>query len=93
MESWKPILDGTYEVSDLGRVRRARFGLRSDATVGRLIKPVLMKRHGYMQITLARKTYRLHRLIAAAFLGPANGREVNHKDTIKANNVLPTWST
>ena len=73
-ERWRPVLgyEGLYEVSNLGRVRRVK-----------IIEPT-RKKHGYMQISLVdrngkRKSFRLHRVVATAFVpnpeGKPQGRE------------------
>lgn len=83
-EEWR-IASGTrYEVSNHGRVRHAR--------TKRIRKPQRNKHDGYTQFTggpaAARRTYKVHQLVACAFLGPCPpGKEVNHKDTVKANNA------
>lgn len=47
---------------------------------------------GYLvvNITKSSKTtqMRVHKIVAEAFLGSANGRHVNHKDTNKLNNTI-----
>lgn len=81
-ETWKSIFDDRYEVSNSGRVRRKRDG--------RLLTP---QRHsnGYIYFELYPRTGQkqrqlsAHRLVAAAFLGPALGREVNHIDCNPGN--------
>ena len=88
LEEWRPVLSGDYEVSDLGRVRRARPGRRTHA--GRLMTPVLLP-IGYYAVgpTVAgrnRQTY-VHALVAEAFLGPRpDGASINHIDGDKTNN-------
>ena len=71
-----------YDVSDLGRVRSWKGG-----------KSRLMKTRkgsdGYPRVTLQdaagkKKVERVHLLVARAFLGPARGRLVRHKDGNKA---------
>lgn len=87
-EEWKLIPEfEMYEVSSLGRVRRAIACQSSEK--GRIIKA----RHassGYPGISLVKgKTYSrsVHKLVALAFLGepPSKGHQVNHKDGNKGN--------
>ena len=87
-EIWKPIFDGSYAVSNLGRVKRVKRG--RGCTPGRLRKPVL-HRVGYYHVNLwmGNQEYGciVHRLVAHAFLGPCPvGKNVNHKDGCKTHN-------
>lgn len=78
-EVWKPIPGWPrYEVSDQGRIRR-------------LLK--LQRNNGYPSIILSInriwKSFRLHTLVAMAFLGPRpDDHVVNHKDADRDNNWL-----
>lgn len=98
-EIWKPIASfPDYEVSNLGRVRRATAG--QGTWPGRVLSPYKTP-NGYRCIRLQRTsicphcnhpaktehTAAIHVLVAAAFLGeqPSN-MCVNHKDGQKANN-------
>ena len=95
-EQWKPIADWpNYEISDTGRVRRAKARRRSAAPgVGDLLRP-FAREDAYLTINLTRdaiggrheqKRCDVHRLVVAAFLGPIPaGMEVNHKDLNKHN--------
>lgn len=80
-ETWKPIPNWNYEVSNLGRVRRA-----SDK---RILAPTVMP-NGYLRVTFTtrRQDYRVHRLVAQAFLPPPADptMTVNHKDGVKQHN-------
>lgn len=77
MEIWKTVAAcPNYEVSSLGRVRLRR--------TGRIRMPILNR--GYLYVRLGRKNYRIHRLVALAFLGDATANTVNHKDGDKLNN-------
>ena len=73
-----------YEVSSLGRVRRADSGLVRKQCVGR--------RWGYHLVGLAidgrQKTFKVHRLVCEAFHGrpPTNKNDVAHADGIRTNN-------
>jgi hypothetical protein len=88
-EAWKPWRDGTYEVSTLGNVRRAKPGIST--FVGRPVQPIASST-GYSQVTLLSdgKRHRIyvHQAIAEAFLGPRpDWHVVNHKDANKQNNA------
>lgn len=83
-EIWRSAKDyeGLYEVSNLGRVRNVVSGV--------ILKPV-KDRDGYLQVTLysqlPRKNFKIHRLVAQAFLpNHDNLPQVNHKDENKENN-------
>ena len=87
IETWKSIPGyacyPVYQVSTLGRVKR--LTVNGD----RIIKP--FKKHGYLYVGLCKNGkqthYRLHRLVAEAFLpNPDNLPQINHKDEDKSNN-------
>jgi HNH endonuclease len=88
-EKWLPLFDGVYEVSSHGQVRRVHPGNGPRKFVG--IMKQNKSRHGYFRVGLRRdlkqKLYLVHRLVAAAFIGPCpQGHETNHKDGDKSNN-------
>ena len=86
-EIWKDVKDyeGHYQVSDKGRVKSVKFG-----------KEIFLKQgscRGYLQVGLHKngkyKTYKVHRLVAQAFIqNPNNLPEVNHLDENKENNCV-----
>ena len=92
-EIWKPVqgYEGIYDVSSLGRIRRA---LDSKPTTrsgpGFILKHVL-NGHGYPNITLCRdgkqRSFGVHQLVCRAFHGPPpfEGAEVAHGDGDKRN--------
>lgn len=86
-ESWRPVVgfEDIYSVSDQGRVRRDKIA--RGAKVGRILKPTVDKRGGYLSFSLyrgnraARFRVKIHTLVAAAFIGPRPvGTEVLHGD-------------
>jgi len=90
VECWESIEDyaGWYEVSDQGRIRNVKK--RANTVVGKILKERKDK-DGYSRITLCmdghKTTLFVHRLVAGAFIGPCpEGKEVNHKDGVKAHN-------
>lgn len=90
-EIWRLVTraDSLYSVSNMGRIRRDVATSRAKA--GRILKPPLID--GYAYVNLFDKAgkcrmCRVHRLVMEAFIGPARGRQVNHKDFDKANNRL-----
>jgi hypothetical protein len=82
-EEWRSVLDGWYEVSDIGRVRRV--------SSGRVMK-LSPTSAGYPAFTACieavRSTTHVHCLVAEAFIGPRSpGYVVNHIDGVKTHNV------
>lgn len=89
-EVWKLCLGGWYEVSSHGNVRRARAGKRT--RIGRLLKLLPRGEGGYKRVAccIDGKVFfvTVHVLVAHAFIGPCPlGKEVNHKDLNKGNNI------
>jgi hypothetical protein len=88
-EVWRSIpgYEGLYSVSNFGRVRRDKH---SRGARGGKIRAQGIDRKGYPQLWLRKgdkgRTWRVHRLVARAFLGPDNGLTVNHIDGNKTNN-------
>lgn len=81
VEEWRPVVgyEGLYEASSLGRIRRSARG--ASTRPGRLLKPTLMVgkkkpfiKYEYLSLVdrngVAKK-FRVHRLVLAAFKGPA----------------------
>jgi len=95
-EEWRavPGYEGLYEVSDRGRVRSLdRTVLAADGPrryKGKIRR--LQLQSGYPFVRLCRAGEYLdiavHRLVAAAFIGPRpDGLHVNHRDGVKTNNA------
>ena len=90
-EKWRPVVgyEGLYEVSNFGRIRRIRIVVQT------------RKKHGYMQVSLkdsggARKSLRVHRIVAEAFIPNPEGKpQVNHRDENPENNRADNleWAT
>ena len=90
-EIWKDILgyEGKYMVSNWGRVKSLNYN--------RTGKERILKAgdngNGYLEVILFKegkgKHYKIHRLVAQAFLENSKGyNEVNHKDENKQNNCV-----
>ena len=91
MEKWKPIpsYEGLYEASDLGRIRSVAHTIAhprnkemSYQRNGKIRKPRYDK-NGYAIINLTKdgkfKTYKVHRLVAQAFIpNPNNYQQIDH---------------
>lgn len=81
-EIWKPI-EGypDYEVSSMGRVKSLNYYHTGKE---KILKPIIDK---YLMVHLNNKSYRIHRLVATAFIpNPNNLPEVNHKNENKYDN-------
>lgn len=97
-EEWRDVVgfEGSYQVSNLGRVRSVDRIVRGRSNCTRHIKGKVLRpadnSSGYLICGLTRHNeqsmHPVHRLVAHAFLGPRpKGFEVNHKDGHKPNNV------
>lgn len=95
-EIWRDVdgFEGEYQVSNIGRVRSLdRFAKHSIGKTkakikGRLLKPSYYK-EGYTYCTLKDKKYKIHRLVAKAFIpNPYNKETVNHLDEVRDNNRM-----
>lgn len=89
-EVWRPVVgfECYYDISNFGNVRRMHPG--GFTRPGMILKPYLSPA-GYPLVTLCRNNTKtrapVHRLVAAAFLGPRPERLViNHKDHTPTNN-------
>lgn len=79
-EIWKKIDEHPdYSVSNFGKIRNDKKN--------KLVKP-WNNGHGYLHIALNGVKYKVHRLVAKAFIpNPDNLPIVNHKDEVKTNNI------
>lgn len=91
IEEWRTIPDYEgLEASNLGRIRSYRWTLNrfhKEMADEPRIKALRLNEKGYLDVGIGHsKTRKAHVLIAAAFLGPSNGLDVNHIDGDKTNN-------
>jgi len=104
-EVWRPVegFECEYEVSNLGRVRTLNFFRVTKEGKQYPVKSRLLKQYehnGYLHVNLPKngryKRFRVHRLVAAAFLpNTYNKPAVNHIDGNKQNNNVDNleWCT
>ena len=81
-EIWKDVkgYEGLYQVSNFGNVK---------SLIRNKILKLSYSHNGYRLVSLRRKTFRVHRLVAEAFISnPNNFSWVNHKDENKENNCV-----
>lgn len=89
IEEWRPTHHPDYDVSNLGRVRsRANVWNAPKRPPGKekILRPGLAS-SGYPTVVFGRgNTQLVHRLVAAAFIGPCpEKQEVRHKDDDRTN--------
>lgn len=98
---WIPDLRGTYEASNLGRVRRTSLiwydrHLKDYKNIHKIRELTPYDNgHGYLHVTLyvntqygvKQKVFYIHRLVAEGFIdNPDNKPEINHKNFIRKDN-------
>jgi hypothetical protein len=107
MEIWKDIkgYEGSYQISNLGRVKRLQGTVRNNIYGGmRIVTEKILSPtdngHGYKLVGLRkdgrRKNHYVHRLVATAFIdNPHSFQYVNHLDRDRANNIAGNleWCT
>lgn len=96
IEEFKPILnyEGLYEVSNFGRIKSCTREVKSGSGFRVMQEHFITQKddgNGYLIVNLWKdnklKHYKVHRLVASAFISNPNGlRDVNHKDENKYNN-------
>ena len=102
IEEWRPVVgyEGLYEVSNTGRVRSIDRYVKTCYGSYRLHKGKVLspgiRPDGYLVVSLQYRMFRVHRIVAEAFLpNPDNLPQVNHKDEDKSNNRVDNleWCT
>jgi hypothetical protein len=92
-ERWRQIAGfSDYDISDRGRVRSWKPVRTGSATSPKMMQ-TRAGTDGYIRVTLQsskgrKSVQRVHLLVAKAFLGPAQGRLVLHKDSNKSHPQL-----
>ena len=105
-ERWKHVVgyEGYYNVSNLGQVKTLRRKYIGKDGRKRVVKERILSSpsigNKYVKVTLHKdgvnKTYRVHQLVATAFIPNPQGKpHINHRDGIKYNNIVDNlhWCT
>lgn len=100
-EMWKDIIgyEGLYQISNYGNVKSLEKKVMNRTNKERILK-IFDNGNGYYQVVLQKnkkkKSYKVHRLVAEAFISnPNNLPCVNHKDCNRKNNKFENleWCT
>lgn len=100
MEEWKNIDNHpNYEISNTGKIRSLK-NVIGPTKVGRRHKGSILNtmfdQHKYLRIMINGKNYKIHRLVAQAFIpNHDNKPQINHKDGNRINNHVNNleWCT
>jgi len=95
-EKWVNIsFNKFYQVSTNGNVRRLahiQTYIKNRKLIDRKIRAKNIRprkhTHGYLRVQIDRKDYYIHRLVLETFRGIPIGKEVNHKNSNRADNRL-----
>lgn len=88
---WRDIegYEGIYQVSNLGQVRSLNYRRMGKAKILKLIKDKENYLLTHLYNNSERKTYKVHRLVAKAFIPNSNSKpQVDHIDTNSSNNKV-----
>lgn len=92
-EIWKDIpgYEGRYQISNIGRVRGLPHAYVCGNNTTRYTKELILKtqtdQKGYARVRFERRTFKVHRLVAIAFIpNPNNYPQVNHINGNKQDN-------
>ena len=95
-----PGYEGLYQVSNLGNVKSLGNGDNNNNVGKEKMLKLRKDKDGYLTVFLYihnyKKSYKVHRLVALAFLpNPNNYPQINHKDKNKSNNNVDNleWCT
>ena len=96
-EEWRDVIgyEGRYQVSNFGRVRSLAVKSKTRFYKGDILS-ASQDKFGYMVVTLSRRTHKVHRLVAKAFIDNPNDYPcINHIDENKTNNRVDNleWCT
>lgn len=100
-ETWRDInkYEGKYQISNKGRIKslpRSWDSKRCIVTIKGRIRKQRLSGDGYLVVKIGGKLFRMHRLIAEAFIpNPENKPVINHKNGIRCDNDLENleWCT
>lgn len=98
VEVWKDIAgyENLYQVSNIGRIKSLPRDTKNQYAFQERILKQSFDKYGYLVVGLSGKTYKVHRLVAEAFLTKIKGKDIiNHKDGNKTNNCINNleWCT
>lgn len=106
MEIFKDVenYEGYYQISNLGRIKSLQRPAKNHSGLTKTLKEKYLNTHisktGYYVIDFKkdsiRKTFKVHRLIAFAFIDKVEGKDfINHKNGVKTDNRIENleWCT